>query len=183
MSPSSRLSRRRCRIRRFYIFLFWLGRPWPFEDFLYGLIKVVLIICCEMVDHAQAFTEVFQMPEAPQRDCLVYLPLQYPGLPFTEVVVWLHKGIGQEQEMVMLIFNHPQVQVVPVPVIVRRRRVLIFLRRCLHDGIAPFLESGDFLFCYPLRRAMLFSCIISCISFSICPFQVRPFSFSMLSFK
>ncbi len=104
MSPSSHLSCRQCCIRKFYIFWFWLDRLWPFEDFLYGLIKVVLIICCEMVDHAQAFTEVFQMPEASQRDRLVYLPLQYPGLPFTEVVVGLHKGVRQEQEMVMLIF-------------------------------------------------------------------------------
>ena len=43
MSPSSYLSRRQCCIRRFYIFWFWLGRPWPFEDFLYGLVKVVWI--------------------------------------------------------------------------------------------------------------------------------------------
>ena len=95
MSLSSRLSRRQYRIRKFLIFWLWLDRTWPFEDFLYGLIKVVLIICREMVDHAQAFTEILQMPKAPQRDCLVYLPLQYPGLPFAEVVVGLHKGIGQ----------------------------------------------------------------------------------------
>lgn len=150
MSPSSYLSRRQCRIRRFYIFWFWLDRPWPFEDFLYGLVKVVLIICREMVNHTQAFTEIFQMPEAPQRDCLIYLPPQYPGLPFTEVVIGIHKGIGQKQEMVVLIFHHPQVQVVPIPVIVRRRGVLIFLRRCPHDGIVPFLESGDLLIRYPL---------------------------------
>ena len=124
MSPSSRLSCRQCRIRRFYIFSFWFDRPWPFEDLLYGLIEVVPIICREMVDHAQAFAEIFQMPEAPQRDCLVYLPFQYPGLPFAEVVVGRHKGVGQEQEMVMLVFDHPQVQVVPVPVIVRWRAVL-----------------------------------------------------------
>ena len=34
MIPSSYLLRRQCRIRRFYIFWFWLGRHWPFEDFL-----------------------------------------------------------------------------------------------------------------------------------------------------
>ncbi len=82
MSPSSYLSRRQCRIRRFYIFCFWLDRPWPFEDFLYGLIKVVLVIRCEMVDHAQAFAEIFQVPEAPQGDSLVDLPFQDPGFPF-----------------------------------------------------------------------------------------------------
>lgn len=45
-----------------------------------------------MVDYVQAFAEIFQMLEALQRDCLVYLPLQYPSLPFAEVVVGLHKG-------------------------------------------------------------------------------------------
>ena len=93
-SPFSCLSRRQCCIRRFPIFWFWLARLWPFEDFLYALIKVIRLICCEMVDDAQAFAEIFQMPEAPQRDCLVYLPFQYPGFPLTEVVIGLHKGIG-----------------------------------------------------------------------------------------
>lgn len=152
MSPSSCLSCRQWRIRRFYIFRFWLDRPWPFEDLLYGLIEVVPIARCEMVDHAQAFAEVFQMPEVPQRDCLVYLPFQYPGLPFAEVVVRIHKGIGQEQEVVMPIFDHPKVQVVPVPVIVRWGAVLIFLRCCLYDGIVPRLESGDLFVRHPLRR-------------------------------
>ena len=46
---------------------------------LYGLTKVVPIIRCQMVDHAQEFAEIFQMPEAPQWDCLVYLPFQYPA--------------------------------------------------------------------------------------------------------
>lgn len=82
MSPSSRLSCRQCRIRRFYIFSFWFDRPWPFEDLLYGLIEVVPIICREMVDHAQAFAEIFQVPEAPQGDSLVDLPFQDPGFPF-----------------------------------------------------------------------------------------------------
>ena len=64
MSPSSYLSRRQCRIGKFYIFWFWPDWAWPFEDFLYGLIKVVLGIRCQMVDYAPAFAEIFQMPEA-----------------------------------------------------------------------------------------------------------------------
>lgn len=151
MSPSSCPSHRQCRIRRFHIFRFWPGWPGPFEDFLYGLIKVVLTFRCKMVNHAQAFAEIFRMPEASQRDRLIYLPFQDPGLPFAEVIVRLHKRIGQEQEVVMLIFNHPQVQVVPVPVILRRRGVLIFFRCRLHDGIVPCLESGDLLLCHPFR--------------------------------
>ena len=37
--------------------------------------------------------------------------------------------------MVMLIFDHPQIQVIPIPVIVGRRSGFIFFSCCLHDGI------------------------------------------------
>ena len=33
------------------------------------------------------------MLETPQRNGLVYFSFQYPGLPFTEVIVGFHKGI------------------------------------------------------------------------------------------
>ena len=41
-------------IRRFYTFRFYLGqfRLWLFEYLLYGLIKVVFIICREMIKYA-----------------------------------------------------------------------------------------------------------------------------------
>lgn len=83
MSPLPCRTFRRYGTGGFRFFSFQPSRFRPSGNFFYRLIEVIFSVRCEMVKHAQALTKIFKILKAPERDDLVYLSLQDPGLPLT----------------------------------------------------------------------------------------------------
>ena len=54
--------------------------------------------------------------------------------------------------MIVFVWGHPQIQVVPVPVIVGWRIVFVFFRGCLHYSIIPCFKFSDLFIRDPFCR-------------------------------